>query len=100
MSHLLEQQLKEIMEFMVKQTLANKEIMSLSEAAIYMNVSKSFLYKKTFGKEITFYKPGTKIIFFRKMDLDAWMLSDKRPSIHELSTIPNPRKKGGEPMNR
>ena len=44
MSHLIEQQLIEIKEFIVQQMLGNKEIMSLSEAAVYMNISKSFLY--------------------------------------------------------
>jgi excisionase family DNA binding protein len=95
MSHLLEQQILEIKEFIVKQTLVNKEIMSLSEAAIYMNISKSLLYKKTCGRKITFYRPGAKIIFFKRADLDAWMLSKKESSIGELSIIPNQRKKGG-----
>jgi excisionase family DNA binding protein len=95
MSHLLEQQILEIKELIIKQSLAQKEIMSLSEAAIYMNISKSFIYKLTWKRGISYYKPGAKIIFFKRVDLDAWMLSKKEPSLHELSTIPNPRKKGG-----
>src|SRR3977135_324008 len=95
MSHLEQQQLNEIREFILKQSLIHKEIMSLNEAAVYMNISKSFLYKLTWKRKIPFYRPGAKIIFFKRIDLDAWMLGNKVSSIEELSIIPNQRKKGG-----
>jgi excisionase family DNA binding protein len=95
MSHLLEQQILEIKEIITKQVLIHKEVMSLNEAAIYMDISKSFLYKLTCKRAISFSRPGAKIIFFRKVDLDTWMLGRKVPSVHELSIVPNLRKKGG-----
>ena len=91
MSHLFQQQLTEIKDFITKQNLVTKEIMSLSEAAMYMNISKSFLYKLTWKREIPFYKPGAKIIFFKRSDLDEWMLSNKMPSLSQLSTVPRKR---------
>ena len=95
MSHLLEQQLSELKEIITKQVLVHKDVMSLNEAAVYMDISKSFLYKLTCKRAISFSRPGAKIIFFRKVDLDAWMLGRTVPSIQELSIVPNPRKKGG-----
>lgn len=94
MSHLVEQQIAEIRAFILNQTLRSKEVMSVSEAAQYMNISKSFLYKLTCSRAISFSKPGAKIIFFKRIDLDEWMLSNRAPSIKELSTIPAPRKSG------
>lgn len=82
-----ESQIKELMDFVNLRKVAAKEILSLDEAALYMNVSKSYLYKLTSAREITFYKPGAKLIFFKRVDLDEWMLRTKIPSNSELITL-------------
>ena len=92
MSHLVINQIAEIKEFIFKQSLVNKEIMNLSEAAFYMNVSKSFIYKLTFNNEITFHKPRAKLIFFKKSDLDEFMLGNKVPSHPKAGQIPIPKR--------
>jgi excisionase family DNA binding protein len=92
MSHLLEQQIAEIKAFILSQTIRSKEVMSLREAAQYMNISKSFLYKLTCSRAISFSKPGAKIIFFKRSDLDEWMLTNRAPSMKELSNTPARRK--------
>lgn len=93
MSHILEQQIAEIKAFIITQSLREKEIMILREAAAYMGVSKSYLYKLTCSRTIPFYRPGAKIIFFQRSDLDAWMLSSKVRSLDELSKLPDRRKR-------
>lgn len=59
------------------QLMAQKEILSFREALQYMDVSQSFLYKLTSKKEIEFTKPNGGKIYFRKSDLDNWMLQNE-----------------------
>ncbi len=67
-------QIKEILE---RQNLANKDILNFEEALSYLKVSKSFLYKMTSKGEITHYKPNGKLIYFKRSDLDDWMLRNE-----------------------
>ncbi|ATA89582.1 helix-turn-helix domain-containing protein [Capnocytophaga stomatis] len=61
-----------------------KEILSLNEAVEYLNVSKSLLYKLTSDRKISFSKPNGGKIYFKKSELDAWMLSNECKSRKEL----------------
>lgn len=63
----------------------DEEVLSLHEAAEFLKVSKSCLYKKTSQKQIPFYKPpGCKRIYFRKKELEEWLLSNKVKTVAEL----------------
>jgi excisionase family DNA binding protein len=65
----------------------NEEILSLSEAADFLKIKKSCLYKKTSQKQISYYKPpGCKQIYFRKSELEEWLLSNKVKTVAELET--------------
>jgi excisionase family DNA binding protein len=59
------------------QLIAHKEILSFKEALIYLDVNKSTLYKLTHKKAIAFTKPNGGKIYFKKSDLDNWMLQSK-----------------------
>ncbi len=61
-----------------------KIILSFKEAIEYLGVSKSFLYKLTSKRAITFFKPNGGKIYFKKSDLDDFMLHNRVPSISEL----------------
>ena len=52
---------------------ADKEVMNLEEAALFMNVSKSLLYKLTSRKEIPHYKPNGRVVYFERMELLNWL---------------------------
>lgn len=54
-----------------------KTIFSMNEASEYTGISKGHLYKLTMDKKISFSKPGGKLIFFTKDDLDDYLLSNK-----------------------
>ena len=54
--------------------LCQKDIFNLDEAATYLSMSKSTLYKLTSKKEIPHYKP-TRFIFFERSELDKWIRS-------------------------
>ncbi len=75
----------------------NEEILSLSEAAKFLGASRSFMYKVTSQKFIPHYIPGGKKIYFKKSDLENWLLKNRIPSSYELevdseSYLSNPLK--------
>jgi len=77
--------------------IGNKEILSLREAAIYMDISESSLYKLTSRSEINFSKPNGGRIYFKKSDLNNWMLKNAAQSMDSLeSEVLNYLKKGGK----
>lgn len=67
-------------------TFLNKEIISFQEATQYLDISESSLYKMTSENRITFYKPNNGKIYFKKTDLDNWMLQNEVRSISLLET--------------
>jgi excisionase family DNA binding protein len=64
--------------------MITKTILTFSEASEYTGMSKSYLYKLTSTKKISYSKPNGKIIFFEKEDLDKWMMSNKIMSIQDI----------------
>lgn len=65
--------------------LSTKDILNVDEAIAYLQVSKSCLYSKTCQKQIPYYKPpGCKRIYFRKAELEEWLLSNKVKTVAEL----------------
>jgi excisionase family DNA binding protein len=93
--HFIEGQLEEIKAYITKQGVSQREILTLAEAAIYAGISKSLLYKLTSKRLLPFYKPGdAKLIFFKRAELDAWLLTNRKPTISEM-TLFAPKKKNG-----
>lgn len=58
----------------------NEKPFNLAEAAEYLGISRSYLYKLTHFKQITFYKPNGKLLFFQKADLNKWLFRNKSES--------------------
>ncbi len=66
----------------LQSTFLQKEILTLEEACLYMGISKSTMYKLTSQtKSITFYKPTGKLIYFKRKDLDNFMLQNQNLSM-------------------
>ncbi len=51
----------------------SKNVLSFYEASKFLNLSKSYLYKLTSGNLIPHYKPQGKMLYFEKVDLEAWL---------------------------
>jgi len=62
----------------------NPSNMSIEEAADYLNISKSKLYKMTSRKEIEHHQIGTRKIGFTKEALDKYLAETKRTTMREL----------------
>lgn len=82
----IKQVLNEILENLKQK---DKSIYTFQEGCNYCGVSASFMYKQTSKGKIKFYKPEGKIIFFKRIDLDTWMLRNPQSTIEEQQEIAN-----------
>ena len=62
-----------------------KNVLSADEAAAYLNVSKSYLYKLTMARKIPFSKPLGKMCYFDRLELEAWLLSNRVATSDEIT---------------
>lgn len=83
MNNIIEK-LNELELHLKRQGVLFKDVLSLEEASEYLQVSKSCLHKKTSKKEIPFYVPGGKKIYFRKSELDSWVFNSRVAAIGEI----------------
>ena len=72
----IEEKLFHIENSISKLHIAVKSILSAEEAAEYLNLKPSYLYKLTSDKKIKFFKPLGKLIYFRKEDLEDFLLQN------------------------
>jgi len=59
-----------------------RKIMNVTEVAVYLKVSEKWIYKRTYLKEIPYYKIDGQLRF-KKQDIDAWLES------HKIAPIPS-----------
>ena len=64
--------------------LNSKEVLTADEAARYMGVSKSYLYKLTMQKKLPFSKPLGKVCYFNRQELEAWLMSNRVATSDEI----------------
>ena len=78
------QKLNEIEVLLKNQHTFFKKFLTLNEASEYLDLSKSALYKMTSKKEIPFYNPGGKKIYFKKEELNNWITNARVDSSLEV----------------
>ncbi len=78
------QKLNSIEKMLTEQNMLRKEVLTFNEAAIYLDVSHSHLYKMTSTGVIPSYKPNGKKLYFNRAELDSWLLSNKQLSHNEI----------------
>lgn len=62
-----------------------KEVLCFDEALLLTGFSRGHLYRLTSKREIPHFKKGRKV-YFRKAELEDWMLEDKVPTLSEVKT--------------
>ena len=77
-----------------------KEVLTSDEAAQYMGISKSYLYKLTMRKEIPHFKPMGKVCYFNRLELQQWLQRNRYETQEELDErteeyLTNANSKGG-----
>ena len=67
-------ELRQVADMVADKTLfCTKEVLTSDEAARYMGISKSYLYKLTMLRKIPHYKPMGKMCYFNRMELEQWL---------------------------
>ena len=54
-----------------------KEVLTSDEAARYMGISRSYLYKLTMTRKIPHYKPTGKVCYFDRRELEDFLRSGR-----------------------
>lgn len=74
----MKEEIKEVADLVTAKTLfCTKEVLTSDEAARYMGVSKSYLYKLTMRKQIPHYKPMGKMCYFNRRELEDWLQGNR-----------------------
>lgn len=80
--------------------IGNKEVLTFDETATYVGLSKSYLYKLTSTGGIPHYKPNGKMVYFNRIELEAWLQTNRVSTAQErdaeASTFVTLNKKGGK----
>jgi len=87
-----------LLELFQEVNLNTKTYLSIEEAADYLDISKSCLHKKTSKREIPFYKPGGKKIYFKREELHQWIESghlETAENVFETHQLSLQKEKGG-----
>ena len=63
----------------------NKEILTTTEASLFLGISESYLYKLTSAKKIPHYKPNGRLVYFNREELKQWAM--RNPSTSQSTII-------------
>lgn len=87
---MIDNNIKEIAEMVTANTIfTTKEVLTSDEAAQYMDISKSYLYKLTMRGEIPHYKPMGKMCYFNRLELEQWLQQNRVASSTEITDAAN-----------
>ena len=94
MSNITEQNLSKLIqeltikiESIEKLLLTQKNVLNFSELKLYTNLSESYLYELTSSGGIPCYKPNGKKLYFKKQEIEDWLLSNKKATNIELDEL-------------
>lgn len=83
-------ELRQIADMVTANTIfTTKEVLTSEEAARYMGISKSYLYKLTMKGEIPHFKPMGKMCYFNRAELEQWLQSNRVATTAELADRAN-----------
>lgn len=69
--------------------LSAKNVLTIEDVAVLMGVSTSYVYQLTHRKQIPFYKPNGKCIYFNKKEVEKWLCRNRVPSESEIAERAN-----------
>ena len=80
------QKLQLIEDLITEQTLLQKPVLNFQETCKYLEVSASHLYKMTSKKEIPHFCPNQKKLYFKREELDQWLLRNRQLTHNEIES--------------
>lgn len=84
MSEIILQKLELLISLITDQSLLQKQVLNFNETCLYLGVSKSHLYKLTSSKSISFFCPQGKRLYFKRTELDAWLMRNRSETHEEI----------------
>ncbi|QUB61619.1 helix-turn-helix domain-containing protein [Prevotella melaninogenica] len=82
----MSEELKQVADLITANTIfCSKEVLTSDEAAKYLGISKSYLYKLTMGQRIPHYKPMGKMCYFNRLELEQWLQNNRIATEAELN---------------
>lgn len=80
------EELKQVADLITANTIfCTKEVLTSDEAARYLGISKSYLYKLTMKQQIPHYKPMGKMCFFNRLEIEKWLQNNRVSTSIEIS---------------
>lgn len=76
--------LEDLRSMIENQGINSKEVLNMVEAGRYLELSLSHLYKLTSTGMIPHYKPNGKKLYFKRSELDAWLLRNRATTKDEI----------------
>ena len=77
--------IKQVADLVTANTIfTTKEVLTSDEAARYMGISRSYLYKLTMNQRIPYYKPLGKLCYFNRQELEQWLQNNRVDTTDEL----------------
>lgn len=83
----IQREIAEIKSILLEQDAQKIEFLTVREAAKYLQISASRIYKMTSNKEIPHYSPGGKKIYFLKNELNDWVLESRITPSEDFKAI-------------
>lgn len=82
----METKLQELADLITANIISTtKAVLTVDEAARYMGVSKSSLYKLMMRKLIPYSRPNGKVCYFDRLELEKWLMSNRVATENELN---------------
>jgi excisionase family DNA binding protein len=81
---LILEKLDQINQKLDEQALLQKVVLNFNEAARYLDISESHLYKLTSTKQIPHFCPQGKRLYFNRQELDEWLQRNRHSSKVEI----------------
>jgi excisionase family DNA binding protein len=75
----LSKEIEEIKENLLQLTalfLSQKTVLNFNEFCSYAGISKSYAYKLTSEGRVPHFKPNGKMVYFKRLEIDNWLLQN------------------------
>lgn len=66
--------------------IGTKEVLTLDECSTFTGYSKNHLYRLTSQRAIPFYKPMGGTIYFKKQEIEEWLLQNRQATEAEINS--------------
>ena len=76
--------LENLQRLIESQGIQKKEVLNFNEACQYLELSQSHMYKLTSTGAIPYYKPNGKKLYFKRTELDEWLLRNRSTTQGEI----------------